>query len=109
MDKCPTQDTTPILFTYPHISILLTGNLILSMMFSNFALIIELSLTYPHVPDKAQTNMHQILYMVSIRLILFITWNKKHLSKNVVTATSTLAEKFFKVANFERLRVIFSR
>lgn len=79
------------------------------MMFSSFALIIELSLTDPHVPDKAQTNMHQILYMVSIRLILVITWNKKDLSKNVVPATSTLAEKFFKVATFERLRVIFFR
>lgn len=67
------------------------------MMFSNFALIIELSLTDPHVPDKAQTNMHQILYMVSIRLILVITWNKKDLSKNVVPATSTLAEKFLKL------------
>ena len=55
-------------FTYPHILTLLTSNSLLSMI-ASLALVIQLSLTYPHVPDEAQMNNHQASYLVSIRLI----------------------------------------
>ena len=55
-------------FTYPHILTLLTSNSLLSMI-ASLALVIQLSLTYPHVPDEAEMNIHQASYLVSIRLI----------------------------------------
>ena len=54
-------------FTYPHVWTL--SNSLLSMMKALLALVIRLSLTYPHVPDKAQMNNYQASYLVSIRLI----------------------------------------
>ena len=59
-------------FTYPHVLTLLKSNSLLSMMIALLASIIELSLTYPHVPDEARMNNHQASYLVSIRLILVI-------------------------------------
>ena len=56
-------------FIYPHILTLLTSNSLLSMMIASLASVIQLSLTYPHVPDKAQVNNHQASYLASIRLI----------------------------------------
>ena len=55
-------------FTYPHILTLLTSNSLLRMI-ALLALVIQLSLTYPHVPDEAEMNIHQASYLVSIRLI----------------------------------------
>ena len=46
-------------FTYPHILTLLTSNSLLSMMIASLAAVIQLSLTYPHVPDEAQINNRQ--------------------------------------------------
>ena len=60
-------------FTYPHILTLLTSNSLLSMMIASLASVIQLSLTYPHVPDEAQMNNNQALYLVSIRLIFVFT------------------------------------
>ena len=60
-------------FTYPHILALLTSNLLLSMMIASLPSVIQLSLTYPHVPDEAQMNNHQASYLVSIRLILIFS------------------------------------
>ena len=60
-------------FTYPHILTLLTSNSLLSMKIASLASVIQLSLTYPHVPDEAQVNNHQASYLVSICLIfLFV-------------------------------------
>ena len=59
-------------FTYPHVLTLLKSNSLLSMMIALLASIIELSLTYQHVPDEARMNNHQASYLVSIRLILVI-------------------------------------
>ena len=59
-------------FTYPHILTLLTSNSLLSMMIALPASLIQLSFTHPHVPDEAQMNNHQALYLVSIRLIFVI-------------------------------------
>ena len=60
-------------FTYPHILTLLTSNSLLSMKIAWLASVIQLSLTYPHVPDEAQVNNHQASYLVSICLIfLFV-------------------------------------
>ena len=56
-------------FTYPHILTLLTSNSLLSMMIALLASVIQLSLTYPHIPDEAQMNNHQASYLVSIHLI----------------------------------------
>ena len=61
--------TVTLPFTYPHILKLLTSNSLLSKMIASLALVIQLSLTYPPVPDEAQMNNHQALYLVSIRLI----------------------------------------
>ena len=57
-------------FTYQHLWTLLISNSLLSMMEASLALVIQLSLTYPHVPDKARMNNHQASYLVSIRLIV---------------------------------------
>ena len=62
-------------FTYPHILTLLTSNSLLSMMIASLASVIQLSLTYPHVPDEAQMNNHQASYVVSIRLIFVMKNN----------------------------------
>ena len=59
------------LFTYPHLWI---SNSLLSMMKASLALVIRLSLTYPHVSDKAQMNNHQASYLVSICLIYSFQW-----------------------------------
>ena len=56
-------------FTYPHILTILTSNSLLSVIIALLALVIQLSLTYPHVPDEAEMNIHQASYLVSIRLI----------------------------------------
>ena len=39
------------------------------MMKALLALVIQLSLTYPHIPEKAQMNNDQASYLVSIHLI----------------------------------------
>ena len=39
------------------------------MMIASLASIIQLSLTFLHVPDEARINNHQALYLVSIGLI----------------------------------------
>ena len=49
-------------FTYPHVWTL--SNSLLSMMKALLALVIQLSLCYPHVSDKAQMNNHQASYLV---------------------------------------------
>ena len=59
-------------FTYPHLWTLLISNSLLNMMKTSLALVIRLSLTYPHVLGKAWMNNHQASYLVSIRLIFFI-------------------------------------
>ena len=56
-------------FTYPHVLTLLKSTSLLSMMIALLALVIQLSLTYPHVPDEAHMNNHQPSNLVSIRLI----------------------------------------
>ena len=61
--------TVTLPFTYPHILTLLTSNSLLSVMIASLALVIQLSLTYPHIPHKAQMNNDQAPYLVSIRLI----------------------------------------
>ena len=65
--------TVTLPFSYPHILKLLTSNSLLSMMIASLASVIQLSLTYPHVPDEAQMNNNQALYLVSIRLIFVFT------------------------------------
>ena len=58
VDKCHTQ-CYRYPFTYPHILTLMTSNSLLSMMTASLASVIQLSLTYPHVPNEAQKNNHQ--------------------------------------------------
>ena len=65
----PHPGLLPTLFTHPHVWTLLANNSLLSMMKASLALVIRLSLTYPHIPDKARINNHQTSYLVSIRLI----------------------------------------
>ena len=60
-------------FTYPHILTLLTSNSLLSMMIASLASVIQLSLTYPNVPDEAQMNNHQASYLVNVHLIFVFT------------------------------------
>ena len=60
-------------FIYLHLQTLLASNSLLSMMIASLDSVIQLSLTYPHVPEEAQMNNHQASYLVSIRLI-FIFW-----------------------------------
>ena len=62
--------------TYPHILKLLTSKSLLSMMVALLAWVIQLSLTYPHVPDEFQINNHQASYLVSIRLIFVFQSNQ---------------------------------
>lgn len=67
----------PTLFTYPYILILLTINLLFST-FSDFVSIIPLSVTYLHVPDEAQMNMHQSFVLVKYSLkFFFISFQNK--------------------------------
>ena len=61
--------TVTLPFTYPHILTLLTSNSLSSMMITSLASVIQLSLTYPHVPYEAQINNHQASYLVIIHLI----------------------------------------
>ena len=65
--------TVTLLFTYLHTLTLLTSNSLLSRMIALPASVIQLSLTYPHVPDEVQMNNHQASYLVSIRLIFVFT------------------------------------
>ena len=64
-------------FTYPHVWTLLISNSLLSMMEALLALVIKLSLTYPHVPDNARINNHQASYLVCIWLIFDFLFNLK--------------------------------
>ena len=52
---------------HSHVLTLLTSSSLLSMMVASLASVIQLSLTYPHVPDEARMNNHQASYLVSIR------------------------------------------
>ena len=65
--------TVTLLFTYLHTLTLLTSNSLLSRMIALPASVIQLSLTYPHVPDEVQMNNHQASYLVSICLIFVFT------------------------------------
>ena len=49
------------------------------MMIASLASVIQLPLTYPHVPDEAQMNNHQASYLVSIRLI-FVFYDVTYVS-----------------------------
>ena len=69
------RSTVTLPFTYPHILKLLTSNSLLNMIIASLALVIQKSLTYPHVPDEAQMNNHQASYLVSIRLIFVFNGN----------------------------------
>ena len=64
--------TVTLPFTYPHILKLLASDSLLSLMIASLASVIQLFLTYPHVPDEAQMNNHQASYLVSIRLIFLL-------------------------------------
>ena len=82
-------------FTYPHILTLLTSNSLLSLMIASLASVIQLSLTYAHVPDEAKMkNNHQASHFVSIHLIFvfqmtillvrLMSGSKYHCGKGVV-------------------------
>ena len=58
-------------FPYPHILTPLTSNSLLSVMIASPASVIQLSLTYPHIPDEAQMNNNHASYLVSI-LSIFV-------------------------------------
>ena len=77
----PSVTVTPP-FTYPHILALLTSNSLLSMMIPSLASVIQLSLTYPHLPDEAQMNNHQASYLVCIHIIFVFQSIKKNAKKN---------------------------
>ena len=81
VEKCHPSTTVTLPFTYSHILTLLTSNSLLNTMIASLASVIQLSLTYPHVPDEAQSNNHQALYLVSIRSI-FVLQRTVFLSKN---------------------------
>ena len=53
----PSASVTPP-FTYSLTLTLLTSNSLLNMMIASLVLVIQLSLTYPHVPHEAQMNNH---------------------------------------------------
>ena len=67
--------TVTLPFTYPNILTLLTSKSLLSMMVASLTSFIQLSLTYPHIPDEAQMNNHEASYLVSIHLIFVINEN----------------------------------
>ena len=67
--------TVTLPFTNPYILTLLTRNSLLSMMIASLTSVIQLSLTYSHVPDEAQINNHQASYVVSIHLIFVMKSN----------------------------------
>ena len=69
VDSATPSASVTLPFTYPHILTLLTSNSLLSMMIASLASVIQLSLTYPHIPHEAQMNNHQASYLVRIRLI----------------------------------------
>ena len=70
-------------FTYPHILTLPTRNSPLSMMIASLVSIIQLSLTFLHVPDEARINNHQALYLVSIGLIFVFCYLFKLLNLEI--------------------------
>ena len=63
-------------FNFPQV-IMLTSNSLLSMRNFSLAMVIWLSLTYPHVSDKARTNNHKASYLVNIYLIFVILENSQ--------------------------------
>ena len=71
VDKSTPSASVTLPFTYPHILTLLTSNSLLSVMIASLASVIQLSLTYPHIPDEAQMNNNHASYLVSI-LSIFI-------------------------------------
>ena len=71
------SDSVTLPFTYPLILTLLISNSLLNMMIASLVLVIQLSLTYPHVPDEAQMNNHQASYLVSIHLIFLFDVEKR--------------------------------
>ena len=75
VEICHTQCLCHVPFHYPHILTLLTSNLLLSMITASLSWGIQLSLTYPHIPDEPQINNHQVSYLVSIRLIFVFRCN----------------------------------
>ena len=77
----PTASVVTIPFTYPHILTLLTSNSLLSMT-ASLPSVLQLSLTYPHLPDEAQMNNHQASYLVCIHIIFVFQSIKKNTKKN---------------------------
>ena len=81
-------------FTHPYILTLLASNSLESMMIAWLGSVIQLCLTYPHVPDEAQVNNHQASYLVSIRLMyctslhLLVHQICKSFNANVVSLNS---------------------
>ena len=69
----PIANSVTLPFTYPQVLTPLKSNSLLSMMVASLAFIIQLSLTYSHIPDEAQMYNYQASYLVSIRLIFVIT------------------------------------
>ena len=57
LHQAPSASVT-LPFTYPLILTLLTNKSLLSMMIASLASVIQLSLTYPHIPDEALINNH---------------------------------------------------
>ena len=53
VDSATPSASVTLPFTYPHILTLLTSNSLLSMMVASLVSVVQLSLTYPHVPDEA--------------------------------------------------------
>ena len=104
-------------FTYPHILTLLTSNSLLSLMIASLASVIQLSLTYSHVPDEAKMkNNHQASYFVSIHLIFvfqmtillvrLMSGSKYHCGKGVVGQYNfsisykiIISQNFFELTN----------
>ena len=54
-----------------------------SMMIAPLALVIQLSLTYPHVPDETKMNNHQASYLVSICLISVFAQIKRKCKRDI--------------------------
>ena len=66
--------TYSLFLTFGHYSLL-------SMMKALLASVIRLSLTFPHISEKARMNIHQASYLVSIRLIFvfYFIWAESRL------------------------------
>ena len=82
-------------FTYPHILTLLKSNSLLSMMIASVVSVIQLSLTYPHIPDGAQMNNHQTSDLVSIPLsFVFYRKNEAYCKKCILIVLMRIVLKF---------------